>query len=234
MHDDPSSSVLSAAARRVLREDQPSRYQLDAAYLRFSGRQQRRSRHVLVARWLVAGLAMGLGAAFAAEAAAPKVLPPLHTPEPPHSSLSEPRRRAAAATASPAAASPSASAIPQIAVPTSAPATRAVPADDPVQGAANGAAWARAAHGLRNHDVTETEAALALLEDGGSNSDREAARLIRAQLMLHQGDARGARAVLIDLASHAQSPVLRSKARSLLEQAAPKTNSPLSAGPSGT
>jgi hypothetical protein len=94
--------------------------------------------------------------------------------------------------------------------------------------------WAKAAQGLRNDDFAATQAALATLEQAGSASDREAARLIRAQLMLHQGNASGARALLQDLANNAQSAQVRAKARSLLAQSAAASNSALNPAPSGT
>jgi hypothetical protein len=84
---------------------------------------------------------------------------------------------------------------------------------------------------LRNNDFDETQSALATLEHTGSAADREAARLIRAQLMLHQGDTSGARALLHDLASSAQSVAVRAKALSLLSAQA---NSALNVAPSGT
>jgi thioredoxin-like negative regulator of GroEL len=96
---------------------------------------------------------------------------------------------------------------------------------------ADRALWAKAAEGLRNNDFNETQSALATLEHAGSAADREAARLIRAQLMLHQGNTSGARALLQDLADHAQSEAVRAKARNLL--AAP-SNSALNTVPSGT
>jgi len=96
------------------------------------------------------------------------------------------------------------------------------------------AAWTKAAEGLRTHDVAQTESALATLEQASNPADREAARLIRAQLMLHQGDVRGAHALLQDLTNSARSSLVRAKARRLLVRIAAPSNSPLNDAPSGT
>src|SRR4051812_27628790 len=65
----PEVPGLSASVLRALREDQPSPHELTAAYQRFERRAPRRATAlVVVSRWLAAGLAMGLGIAFGAEA----------------------------------------------------------------------------------------------------------------------------------------------------------------------
>jgi hypothetical protein len=73
-----------------------------------------------------------------------------------------------------------------------------------------------------------------VLESSGSDSDREAARLVRAQLMLHQGDSSTALPLLKELATSAKSLLVRAKARAVFDQASSKTISPLSAGRDGT
>jgi len=243
MRDQPEMPGLSAAALRTLREDQPSQRELSAAYQRFARRPPRRAPALVVSRWLIAGLAMGLGVAFGAEAVVQQLHPP-PAPEAP-APVSAPRavRKAVPRntplhsredtlepTAEPLPSSP------EVKPPRAAGSAnwKAPPVSSEQRPAADSAVWAKAAQGLRNNDFAETEAALATLEHAGSATDREAARLIRAQLMLHQGDADGARALLRDLADGAQSAQVRAKARSLLAQSSAPSNSPLKVAPSGT
>jgi hypothetical protein len=238
---DTDRPVFSPAALRALRADVPTERELDSAYSRFARRKRRHSPRLLVARWAVAGLALGFGVAFAADAVVQrtqtKVLaaPSASTVAPPIP------RKIAPSAAVPSAvesAEPSAEPPPAIAeakrtrVSSSpAPSGTSEPSDPE---AANAAAWSRAAEGLRNSDAAETKSALSALENSGRDSDREAARLVRAQLMLHQGDSVGALTVLHELMSNAKSPLVRSKARALINQASPSTNSPLSSAGSGT
>jgi hypothetical protein len=252
MRDRPDIPVLSSAALRVLREDQPSARELAAAYRRYERKPQRRSPGLLVSRWLIAGLAMGLGVAFGAESVVERLratqparpsaqsTPPRATPQATRSQLPVPSPED---TPGPAVeAPPPASSGPMMPhVPSSANGkSAATEIDQPTL--ANDASvllegdrspWTKAARGLRDNDFTKTEQALATLETAGSIADREAARLIRAQLMLHQGNASGARALLGDLASNAQSAQLRAKARGLLREPQ-KSNSLLKVAPSGT
>ncbi|MEI9940465.1 MAG: hypothetical protein WDO69_24895 [Pseudomonadota bacterium] len=238
MRPQPELPVLSSAALQVLREDQPSDRELASAYERFARGTQRRAPGLLVSRWLIAGLVMGLGVAFGAEAAVQE-LQHLRAPPPAQRPVSEaaPRVRKAA---------PSNASLPSLAKSTVAPITpphipspsspnpKTSGSSAETTPTADSAIWAKAARGLRNNDFAETESALTTLERAGSPTDREAARLIRAQLMLHHGDASGARALLRDLADNAQSAQVRVKARSLLAQGSAKSNSALNVGPSGT
>lgn len=239
MRDQPDLPGLSSAALRVLREDQPSQRALTAAYERFGRSPRRRTPGPLVSRWLIAGLVMGLGIAFGADAVVQRLGPPRPAALP--APVAVPR----AATRKTGPFLPNRQEVP---APTSEPllpgtaAPPRAPSATNAKGSAvvgerppaDSAIWAKAAQGLRNNDFAETEAALATLEHSGSTGDREAARLIRAQLMLHQGDQSGARSLLQDLAGNAQSAQVRSKAQSLLEQNATKSNSALNAAPSGT
>ncbi|HYP98707.1 MAG TPA: hypothetical protein VER96_08535 [Polyangiaceae bacterium] len=235
--------VLSDAALRLLREDQPNSNEISRAYRRVARPPRHRPHRLLMSRWVIAGLVMGLGVAFGSEAIVQRLHPT--TPSSPSGGarIVAPKARKAAPVSAPRPSQqsdPEAPALePPAAVPQFeplSPPTSAVSAKPPrievdAHTPADRAAWAKAAEGLRNNDLSETQSALATLEGTGSDADREAARLIRAQLMLHQGDASSARALLQDLAEHAQSPAVRNKARSLL--AAP-SNSPLNVAPSGT
>jgi len=241
MQPQPDLPVLSSAALRVLREDQPSDHELSIAYRRFTRLPRRRSTALVVACWVIAGLVMGLGVAFGSEAIVEQLRPTLPAQQVSPSAVA-PRARPAAAPHAPltSAENPPETATVEPAAPLvelKAPRTptSVSPKASAVSGGerppADSAVWAKAAAGLRNDDIAETQAALATLEHASSAADREAARLIRAQLMLHQGDASGARALLQDLADHAESAAVRSKARSLLTAA---SNSALNAAPSGT
>jgi hypothetical protein len=243
MHDQRDFPELSAAALRVLREDQPSVRELAAAYQRFARKPQRRSAGLLVSRWLLAGLVMGLGVAFGAQAVVRR-LQPTSVAERPEPVAAPSAARKAAVRSAPV---PSPQDTPELPAQPLAPPSelkppraasfaspKAVTVGVDERPPADSAVWAKAAEGLRNNDFAETQSALATLENASSATDREAARLIRAQLMLHQGDASGARTLLHDLASNAQSAQVRSKARSLLGQSSVKSNSALNVAPSGT
>lgn len=243
MRDQPDLPGLSAAAVRVLRDDQPSDGELSAAYQRFLRKPKRHSPGLLVSRWVIAGLAMGLGVAFGAEAVVQRLYPsaPTERSAPP-TAPSAARNAAALRAPQPSRLdAPESSAAP-LASPSELKPPRALGSSSPKAATlgsderppADSAVWAKAAQGLRNNDFAETQSALATLEHAGSATDREAARLIRAQLMLHQGDANGARALLQELANNAQSAQVRAKARSLLGQSSAKPNSALNVAPSGT
>lgn len=241
MQPQPDLPVLSAAALRVLREDQPSDGELAIAYQRFTRLPQRGSLALVVSRWVIAGLVMGLGVAFGSEAIVEHLRPTLPAqqaaplPAAPAIRTATPLRAPLPAGENPPAAASAEPLAPLVELKaprtasTVSPKTSAVSVAD--RPPADSAVWAKAAEGLRNDDIAETQAALATLEHAGSSADREAARLIRAQLMLHQGNASGARALLQDLANNAQSAAVRTKARSLL---AAQSNSALNAAPSGT
>ena len=241
MHPQPDLPTLSSAALRALREDQPSDRELATAYARFTRPARRRSPGLIVSRWLIAGLVAGLGVAFGSEAIVQYLQPAL--PAPPAAPVATARaarkrtpRSAPLPTQPEAPEAPAAEPLlplPELKAPRATssvgPKASSVALDD--RPPADSAVWAKAAEGLRTNDIAETQSALATLEEAASAADREAARLIRAQLMLHQGNTSGARALLLDLANHAQSAAVRTKARSLL---AAKSNSVLSVPPSGT
>jgi hypothetical protein len=233
---------LSNAALRLLREDQPSDLEIARAYQRFTRPTRRSSRGLLlVSRWMIAGLVMGLGIAFGSEAVVRWAQPEPHA-QPGAAPVVVPTVRKAAAVRAPL---PSSQSAPEVATqglpapvagfepaprPTSTASVKTPLVDPNDRGRADSAVWAKAAEGLRNNDFGKTQSALATLEHAGSAADREAARLIRAQLLLHQGNISDARALLQDLAEHAQSEAVRAKARSLLAE----SNSALNVTPNGT
>lgn len=232
--------ALSDAALRLLREDQPSSGEISRAYRRFARPARRRPNRLLVLRWVIAGLAMGLGVAFGSEAIVQRLQPSSSQPGEARVVAAKVRKVAPVSAphprqqSDPEAAAPKPPAIARFEpVPLPASTVSAKPPRLEVDShiPADRTAWAKAAEGLQNDHLSETPSALATPEHAGSDADREAALLNQAQIMLHQGDASSARALLLDLARHAQSAAVRNKARSLL--AAP-SNSALNVAPSGT
>ena len=243
MRNQPDLPGLSAAALRVLRADQASDRELHSAYQRFAGRPQQRAPGLLVSRWLLAGLVMGLGMAFAADAVVQRRKAPSPAEQPALVAVPGVARKTAPLNAPLPSLQqdppePSAEPLPSLSeskparAPSVSPKPSAVGSDE--RPPADGAVWAKAAQGLRDKDFAQTAAALSTLEHAGSTTDREAARLIRAQLMLHQGNVSGARAVLQELLERAQSAQVRAKAQGLLSESAAKSNPALNVAPSGT
>jgi hypothetical protein len=121
-------------------------------------------------------------------------------------------RRNAASAAPEASGEPAAppSAPPGSAVERAAAApSRGLPAPAPSEN------WQRAARGLRERDFDTVGAALAELEARGGPAEREAAQLVRAQLLLSQGREDEARSLLGGLQNGARSPNVRQKASEL-------------------
>jgi len=239
MHEDPDLPVFSEAALRLLREQEPTDRAIDSAYRRFAVPRRPRFQRLTVARWAIAGLVFGLGVAFAADAIVHRQ-PPRATPAPSAPLPSAPAQHktrgiagSLSTQAAPSPLPPASDDTPQRVI-ASPPSSPPIAESQHEPGSANRAAWARAAEGLRNQDDAETRAALSVLEQTGSDSDREAARLVRAQLLLQQRDFSGARALLQDLATTARSAPVRAKARALLNQMPTHANSPLAPAASGT
>lgn len=219
--------TLPAAVLETWREDVPLPSELRRAYTKFAWRR-REQRPPRVGRWALALVISGAGFAFAAVGAqrVRAVLLPEPPAEAPAHSAAPSGKTAQRATRTatsrlppePAPAAPSAGApLSPIALDElplepvrehNAPA-RATPSE-------RESPWQRAAKGLRERDLSATEAALSELEARSSPADRETARLIRAQLLLTLGRTTEARWLLEALAAEASSPSVRSKATSLL------------------
>lgn len=202
------------------------------AYLRFAWARRKAPARFVVVRWLLAGVAIGLGVASAAT-----LLPPpraVHSAAPAEST----EKRAANAKrhapvraaqnrvtdeeptrveAAPASSMPLAA--PQSPRPSShllnaAPPRLSVPASAASTASSD---WQIAAAALRSGDLSTAEAALAKLEQSDSLRDREAAELARAQLLVSSGRTAEATITLHRLARDGHSPVIRSQAASMLQ-----------------
>jgi hypothetical protein len=79
-----------------------------------------------------------------------------------------------------------------------------------------GELWQRAARSLREKNFDAANAALADVIRNGSASERESARLVRAQVLLAEGRTREAELSLSELVASARSPKVRQKSRELL------------------
>jgi len=217
------------------RADRAAPADIQRAYLRFTwARRKAPPRPVL--RWLFAGMAIGLGVASAAtviqqpskrssspsqlvEAAGPAKAKARasgraaakHASEE-AKALPEPLPVASAKASEAAAAQPAASTS-SVPWPHSAPPSSALPS---MASAASSSEWQRAAAALRGGDLSAAEAALSKLSQSESPSDRQAAELARAQLLVERGRVAEAIPTLQRLAREGGSTIIRSQAASLL------------------
>jgi hypothetical protein len=76
--------------------------------------------------------------------------------------------------------------------------------------------WQRAAQALRDHDFARAQAAFLQIERSVGGAEGDAARLARAQLLASYGRTEEAQTLASDLQEHAQSALVRGKARALL------------------
>jgi len=220
-------SVLDAHHANVV-----SPADIQRAYLRFAWARRKAPARFVVVRWLLAGIAIGLGVASAAT-----LLPPprvVHSSAPAEST----ERAANAKRHAPVRAAqnrvldeeptrvepPPASSVPVVAPQSPRPSSQmlnAAPPRMPVPASAASTAsssdWQIAAAALRSGDLSAAEAALAKLEQSDSLRDREAAELARAQLLVSSGRTAEATPTLHRLARDGHSPVIRSQAASMLQ-----------------
>ena len=222
----------------LLRRDEPEPGAIQAAYGRYVTRQPRRVSTLRIVRWLAVGFVAGGSVAFAATgvpALRARLWHPLGVSarEGEASTLAKvsgpPLRRAAPESASP----PALSAVPQAEPPSdrarpAAEAPHAVvlpepPTDDPK--------WRRAATALKTHDYSAAEHALREVETTGTLSDRDAASLALAQVLLTRGRTVEARARLERLVRRAGSAVVREKAAALLAEPSTAGDRSNAAGP---
>jgi hypothetical protein len=224
----PDQSPLPRALFEAWRADKATTAELRHGYARFlRGRSSARGLPRAV-RWLIAGLVVGLGVAQAAPLTPWRWLGitrgiEVRSAQPASAASARARRSgpglSRAADPDPV---PSAAEAPSSAEPPKAPATPpAIPAPAiPTTPAARAAhvreQWQRAASALRVSNFAQAHQAFLELEHSTSGGERDAARLARAQLLSSHGRGSEARPLLEDLASHAESSTVRSKARALL------------------
>jgi len=202
---------------------------IQRAYLRFSWARRRAPRHLPVVRWLLAGVAVGIGVASAAtliQLRKTAELAPIESAQAVAATAKHRRvgfgGRSTAAEQAPAVAAPVAAASehpplsprPSSSTSGAEPHPAALPSASSRPGASE---WQRAAEALRGGDLRTAEAALAELENSQSLHDRQAAELARAQLLVRRGRAREALPTLQRLAREGDSPVIRSQAATLLD-----------------
>lgn len=254
----PSKQALSRALVEAWRADVPSPAELRRGYGRFTRKPRASQGLVRLASGLALGLLLGVGLAQAASVAhtrwvaaqevalratAKRAVParaahgttPL-VPQPPLPATSE----APAASVTPAASvAPSASvAPPASAAPATAPVRSAPSAlDGPTSPSRSSAPyvqqqWQQAAAALRANDFTQAQSALLEVERSVGGSERDAARLARAQLLASHDRTAEAIVLLSDLSVHAQSSVVRDQSAGLLSRLRQKENQHRSTEPS--
>lgn len=228
----PNESIVSVPLVEAWRADTASAGELRQGYARFM-RQQATSGVPRIARWLVVGLVFGVGLAQAASIAVPRLLG-----SPGRQELNAAPAKPAPQNppARPAVAKPSAVEVePQPGDAAEKPAAEkpAFPGASaqtlaPAPGAAAGARyvqqqWQQAAAALRDKDFAKAHTALSEIERSAGSSEREAARLARAQLLASHGRTAEALSLANELTERASSSLVRDKAHDLLRQISEKS-----------
>lgn len=217
------SSVVEA-----FRTDEPRAADIQRAYLRFSWNRRRPSFGLPVLRWLLAGIAVGIGGASAATL----ISSPRHSTPSGDSvdssarvpARSKPRAaqleiRSGATSAPPASAEP----VQHEPIPTAKIRERAAtqPSTNPRGPFVRQGEWQTAAEALRMGDVSRAEAALAKLEKSENTFERQAAEMARAQLLVSHGRANEVEGVLERLSIDGRSELIRTQAATLLQSVRP-------------
>jgi len=238
------------------RGDRADAANIQRACLRFSWARRKAPTRAYFMRWLVAGFAIGVGAAsaaslaprFAVRSAAPSEAVQIGSGQAKHPAVSRAARSRVAQAepalsypspivpAGPLRALPSQSAAsspsgaPRSPVPANTVAKASGSASVSGPASANASEWGRAAQALRTGDLGSAEAALANLEKSDSIQDRQAAELARAQLLVKQSRAAEAIGTLQRLAREGLSPVIVAQAASALKNLGDKRFAPLARG----
>jgi len=212
----PDGPPLPLALLEAWQDQAADSRQVQRAYLRFLRRRRpvrARAPGLQIARWILVGALIGIGTVYAAtgplrrfgrseEVVVRRASPPV---------AASPSPRTALPLASPRE-SASAPVVPQPPLPSAvngavAPAALA---------ASTNAQWQRAARGLRERDFETANTALEELARQGSNTERESAQLVQAQLLLSQGREDEAANLLRSLRTSARSATVRQKSAELL------------------
>jgi hypothetical protein len=215
---DPESARPLATLSRAWRAAEPDDATVDRAYVRFLRRRpsQARPQAWQIARWVGVGMLLGMGSLYAATAKPWRKLGG-DSQQPASSNASVPgktdhvtSRHTPALVLVPAAPSSSAS-------PAGEPRDNAAPRPDPAVAARE--SWQRAAQGLRERDFATAGEALRRLSEQGTKAERESAQLVRAQLLLSQGQTAEAFELATALATSAETASIRRKALALASEA---------------
>jgi hypothetical protein len=226
---DSTSSEKTSLPRPLVdawQADVPSPAELRRGYARYMRKRPKRTARGL-ARWILAGLMLGVGLAQAATrvpkhwlgSQEPLILAPTPTRTP-----AEQLRRPDEATAAP---SPDpVTAAPAERVRATLPAVPAAwPSSTPAQPALVQEQWQRAAAAMRAKDVAAAQSALLDVELHTTGAERDAARLARAQLLASSGRRAESLSLATELAATASSSAVRAKARELSSQLAQEKDS---------
>lgn len=237
----PSKSALPRALVEAWQADVASPAELRRGYGRFTRRPAARRGLLRLASGLALGLVLGVGLAQAASVAhsrwvttrevaarqTAKRASPARAPrralqivpQPPLPLMPEP-------SATPVPPEPSATPVASGAF-SSLPPARSLPAtvdgSSRLPSPSNSSSapyvqqqWQQAAAALRANDFTRAQSALLKVERSSGGSERDAARLARAQLLASHGHTAEALTLLNDLSVHAQSSVVRDQSVGLL------------------
>jgi hypothetical protein len=207
----PEAEALPKAWVDAWRGDHADPARVRGAYQRFL-RENRpilgRAPWLQVARWVLVGVAIGMGSVYAATGPLhlfgnepARLEPRVPSAAPAHSARREPTS-VLAPPLHPTEPEPLLNSAPPLAT----PATSA------------GEQWQRAARGLRDQDFATAQSALEELAHHGSDNERESARLVQAQLLVSQGRTEEATGVLRELRGAARSSAVRAKASELLSR----------------
>ena len=232
----PEPAPISPAIVQAWRADAEHDPDQQRAYLRFLQKRPLRARvHPLqIVGWLVAGMLLGMGSLYAATGVPwRQLLGSSNTLERRYAErpASAHARNVPAPTVAPAKSSASPPASTQ-----EPPAPSAVTFPEQVEPAPSSAApesWQRAARALRERDFDAANEALIRLSQQGSQEEREAAGLLRAQFLLNEQRTAEARAALVELSRTSSSALVREKANRLLSsiQKSPVSHRSFDVGP---
>lgn len=208
----PEPPVLPLALVEAWRADAATLPELRRGYARFTRRRPVANALLSVARLVAFGIVLGVGLAQAASLVQRRwFAAELQVTLPP----SQSSVRAPTLVASSAHAAPTVS---PVAAPSEAVHVVGVVSGRPLAPAPAFAQeqWQRAALALRDHDFARAEAAFIQIERSVGGAEGDAARLARAQLLASYGRTAEAQTLASDLQDHAQSALVRGKARALL------------------
>ena len=211
----PEPAALPRPLAEAWRADLASPAELRRGYARFIRRRPAAGAWRGLVRLVAVGLVLGVGLAQAASLAQKRWFGQRELESAPHGQHSSPKKPALTVARSRPTPVASSSAAPSqeeapapLSVGSAQPASTAAPTFVQEQ-------WQRAATALRAHDFVAAEAAFIQIERSVGGAEGDAARLARAQLLASYGRSAEARALASDLQEHAQSALVRDKARAL-------------------